>query len=56
MKPEKELLLSWAGAAICAVGSVAVCLMGWPAGLFVIIPTAIPHVCRLFRLYRPKKG
>lgn len=56
MNAPKEILLSWLSLAILVIGAAVVCLMGFPAGLLLILPGNIPHAVRLYRFYRPKKG
>ena len=52
---KKTLYLSIFGLIIVLVGCIAVCLMGFPAGLFIIIPTGIPHVVNLYRWRKQNK-
>lgn len=49
----KELILSVVGLAIIAIGAVILCVMKFPEGLLIILPSAIPHI---YRLYLYKKG
>lgn len=55
MDNKKDMILSVAGLLIVLIGSIAVILMKWPAGLLLIIPSAIPHIIRICDLKKAKK-
>ena len=46
---ERSMKVAVLGLAIIAVGVVVVCAMGFPGGLFVLLPAAIPHLIQLYR-------
>ena len=52
---KKTMYLSILGLSIVLVGCIAVCLMGFPAGMFTIIPTGIPHCMNLYRWKKENK-
>lgn len=52
MDKKKDFLLSVVGLAISLVGAVIVLLMDYPLGLLLILPSAIPHIVRLYTLER----
>ena len=55
MMKKKDLVLSVIGLLIVIIGSIAVCCMGFPAGLLVIIPSGIPHIYRLYCLMKEQR-
>ena len=50
MDKKKDFLLSVVGLAILLVGAVIVLVMDYPLGLLLILPSAIPHIVRLYAL------
>ena len=50
MDKKKDFLLSIIGLAISLVGAVIVLVMDYPLGLLLILPSAIPHIVRLYAL------
>lgn len=50
MNKKKDFLLSVVGLAISLVGAVIVLVMDYPLGLLLILPSAIPHIVRLYAL------
>lgn len=51
---KKDFLLSVVGLAILLVGAVIVSVMDYPLGLLLILPSAIPHIVRLYTLRKDK--
>lgn len=51
---KKDCLLSVVGLAILLVGAVIVSVMDYPLGLLLILPSAIPHIVRLYTLRKDK--
>ena len=49
---KKDFILSVISLLIVITGSIAVCCMGSPGALFVIIPSGIPHIYRLYCLMK----
>ena len=54
MDKKKDFLLSVVGLAILLVGTVIVSVMDFPLGLLLILPSAIPHIVRLYTLRKDK--
>ena len=54
MDKKKDFLLSVVGLAILLVGAVIVSVMDYPLGLLLILPSAIPHIVRLYTLRKDK--
>ena len=52
---KKSLYLSISGLMILLIGCIAVCLIGFPAGLFIMIPSGIPHCVNLYRWKQENK-
>ena len=50
MDKKKDCLLSVAGLAISLAGAVIVLVMSYPFGLLLVLPSAIPHIARLYAL------
>ena len=50
MDKKKECLLSVVGLVISLAGAVIVLVMGYPFGLLLVLPSAIPHIVRLYGL------
>ncbi len=46
---KKTLYLSILGLVIVLVGCVVVWLVDFPAGIFVVLPSGIPHCVNLYR-------
>ena len=53
MDKKKDFLLSVVGLAILLVGGYSISY-GLPAGLLLILPSAIPHIVRLYTLRKDK--
>ena len=51
---KNDFILSLIGLLIVLIGAIVVCCMKSPAGLFVIIPSGIPHIYRLYCLMKEK--
>lgn len=54
MDKKKDFLLSVVGLAILLVGAVIVSVMDYPLGLLLILPSALPHIVRLYTLRKDK--
>ena len=50
MNKKKEFLLSVVGLVISLVGAVIFLVVAYPLGLLLILPSAIPHIVRLYTL------
>ena len=50
----KDFVLSVISLLIVIIGSIVVCCMGSPGALFVIIPSGIPHIYRLYCLVKKR--
>ena len=51
---KSDFTLSFISLLIVLIGAIAVCCMKSPAGLFLILPTGMFHVYRLYRLVKEK--
>lgn len=47
MDRKKDIILSVIALIIVVIGAIILCLMKLPAGLLIILPSAIPHIIRL---------
>ena len=56
MDKKRDFLLSIVGLAISLVGAVIVSVMDYPLGLLLILPSAIPHIVRLYTLRKDKQN
>ena len=52
---KKDFVLSVISLLIVIIGSIAVCCMGSPWALLVIIPSGIPHIYRLYCLMKEQR-
>ena len=52
---KNDFVLSVISLLIVIIRSVVVCRMGSPGALFVIIPSGIPHIYRLYCLMQEKR-
>ncbi|MBE5795649.1 MAG: hypothetical protein E7323_13325 [Clostridiales bacterium] len=50
MDAKKDLWLSLAGVVIVLIGAIVSLFIGFPAGLLILLPSAIPHMIRLHSL------
>ena len=49
---KRDFILPFIGLLIVLIGAIVVCCMGFPAGLLIIIPSGIPHICRIYYLMK----
>ena len=49
---KKDFVLSVISLLIVIIGSIAVCCIGSPWALLVIIPSGVPHIYRLYCLMK----
>ena len=51
---KNDFTLSFISLLFVLIGAIVVCCMKSPAGLFLILPTGMFHVYRLYRLVKEK--
>lgn len=50
LNKKKDFWLSIIGLVIILIGAIGLIVMDFPVGLLIILPSAIPHIYRLFTL------
>lgn len=56
MDRKKDMILSVAGLLIVAIGSVVLLIMDFPAGLLAVLPSAVPHIIRLWNMKKNRNA